>query len=142
MAKLQVEVVSPDKRLLAAQADEVIAPGADGLFGIRAGHTPYLALLQPGPLTIVDATNGVKKFFVSGGFAEAGPQHVRVLAEGAEPLESIDAAGARKRFEDAKKKLDGISPTTPEYAAQQQLVRIESKRAEVAEKPEHVFPVR
>src|SRR3954470_9062431 len=98
--KLQVEVVSPDKRLLAAQADEVIAPGADGLFGVRAGHTPYLALLQPGPLTIIDSANGTKRFFVSGGFAEAGPTHVRVLAEGAEPLESIDVAQAKKRLED------------------------------------------
>src|SRR5581483_8313270 len=133
MAKLTVEVVSPDKKLLAAQADEVIAPGADGLFGVRAGHTPYLALLQPGPLTVVDSANGTKKFFVSGGFAEAGPQHVRVLAESAEPIEGIDLAAARKRLEDAKKKLDGISPTTPEYAAQQQLVKVESRRVDVAE---------
>jgi F-type H+-transporting ATPase subunit epsilon len=134
MAKLTVEVVSPDKKLLAAQADEVIAPGADGLFGVRAGHTPYLALLQPGPLTVVDSANGTKKYFVSGGFAEAGPEHVRVLAESAEPLESIDLAAARKRLEDAKKKLDGISPTTPEYAAQQQLVKVESRRVDAAEK--------
>ena len=134
MAKLQVEVVSPDKRLLAAQADEVIAPGADGLFGIRVGHTPYLALLQPGPLTIVDSANGTKKFFVAGGFAEAGSGHVRVLAEGAEPLESIDLASARTRLDAAKKKLDGLSPTTPEYASQLQLVKSETRRVELAEK--------
>jgi F-type H+-transporting ATPase subunit epsilon len=134
VAKLQVEVVSPDKRLLAAQADEVIAPGADGLFGIRAGHTPYLALLQPGPLTINDSANGTKRFFVSGGFAEAGPEHVRVLAEGAEPLESIDLAGARQRLEAAKKKLDGLSPTTPEYTSQLAVVKSETRRVELAEK--------
>jgi F-type H+-transporting ATPase subunit epsilon len=133
-SKLQVEVVSPVKRLLAAQADEVIAPGADGLFGVRAGHTPYLALLQPGLLTINDAANGSKRFFVSGGFAEAGPEHVRVLAESAEPLESIDVAAARKRLEDAKRKLDGLSATTPEYAAQLQLVTVETRRIEIAEK--------
>jgi F-type H+-transporting ATPase subunit epsilon len=133
-SKLQVEVVSPVKRLLAAQADEVIAPGADGLFGVRVGHTPYLALLQPGLLTINDGANGTKRFFVSGGFAEAGPEHVRVLAESAEPLESIDVAAARKRLEDAKRKLDGLSATTPEYAAQLQLVTVETRRIEVAEK--------
>jgi F-type H+-transporting ATPase subunit epsilon len=93
--KLKVEVVSPDRRLVSQDCDEVIAPGADGLFGVRAGHTPYLALLQPGPLTIVDG-GAQKKFFVAGGFAEAGPEHVRVLAEGAEPLESIDVAAARR----------------------------------------------
>ncbi len=133
-SKLQVEVVSPVKRLFAAQADEVIAPGADGLFGVRPGHTPYLALLQPGPLTIIDASNGTKRFFVSGGFAEAGPEHVRVLAESAEPLESIDIPGARARLEDAKKKLDAISPTTPEFLKQQAVVNVEAHRVAAAEK--------
>jgi F-type H+-transporting ATPase subunit epsilon len=132
--KLQVEVVSPAKKLLSAQADEVIAPGADGLFGVRVGHTPYLALLQPGLLTVVDSANGTKRFFVAGGFAEAGPEHVRVLAESAEPVESIDVAAARQRLDDAKKKLDATSPTTPEYAAQQAVVKTETKRVEVAEK--------
>ena len=132
-AKLKVEVVSPDRRLVSQECDEVIAPGADGLFGVRVGHTPYLALLQPGPLTIIDG--GVqKKFFVAGGFAEAGPDHVRVLAEGAEPLEGIDVAGAKARLAEAQKKLDAISPTSPEFAAQQKRVKIEARRVEVAEK--------
>ncbi|MBL8955065.1 MAG: ATP synthase F1 subunit epsilon [Myxococcaceae bacterium] len=131
--KLKVEVVSPAKRLVSQDADEVIAPGADGLFGVRAGHTPYLALLQAGPLTIIDGAT-TQKFFVAGGFAEAGPQHVRVLAESAEPLEGIDVAAAKKRLADEQKKLDGISPTAPEYAAQAQRVKVEARRVEVAEK--------
>ena len=130
--KLKVEVVAPDRRLVNQEADEVIAPGADGLFGVRAGHTPYLALLQPGPLTIIDGAEK-KRFFVAGGFAEAGPDHVRVLAEAAEPLEGIDVAAAKKRVAEAQKKLDAISPTAPEYAAQQKVVRVETRRAELAE---------
>jgi F-type H+-transporting ATPase subunit epsilon len=131
--KLNVEVVAPDRRLVKQEADEVIAPGADGLFGVRAGHTAYLALLQPGPLTVTDGGTS-KRFFVSGGFAEAGPDHVRVLAEGAEPIESIDLAGAKKRLEEAQKKLDGISPTSPDYAPQAARVKVEARRVEVAEK--------
>lgn len=131
--KLKVEVVSPDKRLVNQEADEVIAPGADGLFGVRVGHTPYLALLQPGPLTIIDG-GAQKKYFVSGGFAEAGPDHVRVLAEGAEPLEGIDVAAAKQRLDAAQKKLDAISPTSPDYAAQAARVKVEARRVEVAEK--------
>jgi F-type H+-transporting ATPase subunit epsilon len=131
--KLKVEVVAPDRRLVNQECDEVIAPGADGLFGVRAGHTPYLALLQPGPLTIVEGTT-TQKYFVSGGFAEAGPQHVRVLAEGAEALESIELAGAKKRLDEAQKKLDATSPTSPDYAAQAARVKIEARRVEVAEK--------
>ncbi|MBK7864382.1 MAG: ATP synthase F1 subunit epsilon [Archangiaceae bacterium] len=131
--KLKVEVVSPSRRLVNQEADEVIAPGADGLFGVRPGHTPYLALLQAGPLTINDGGTS-KKFFVAGGFAEAGPDHVRVLAEQAEPLEGIDLAAAKKRLDDAQKKLDALSPTTPEHAAQAARVKVEARRVEVAEK--------
>ena len=44
---LKVEVVTPERRLVQVDADEVIAPGADGLFGVRPGHTAYLAVLRP-----------------------------------------------------------------------------------------------
>jgi F-type H+-transporting ATPase subunit epsilon len=131
--KLKVEVVAPDRRLLSEDADEVIAPGADGLFGVRYGHTPYLALLQPGPLTIIDGGSS-KKFFVAGGFAEAAADHVRVLAEGAEALESIDLAAARNKLQASQKALDAISPSAPEYAKQAQVVKVDTRRVEVAEK--------
>ena len=45
MAKLNVEIVTPERRLVQGTADEIIAPGAEGLFGVRPGHTPYLATL-------------------------------------------------------------------------------------------------
>ena len=34
MAKLNVEIVTPERRLAQLTADEVIAPGSDGLFGV------------------------------------------------------------------------------------------------------------
>ena len=56
MAKLSVEIVTPEKRLLSTQADEAIVPGAKGLFGVRPGHTPFLSLMEPGTLTLKDGT--------------------------------------------------------------------------------------
>lgn len=131
-SKLNVEVVSPERRLFSAPADEVIAPGADGLFGVRPGHTAYLALLQPGVLSVTDAGT-TKRFFVSGGFVDAGPERVRVLAS-AEPLETIDLAQAKKRFDAAKQKLEATSPSVPEYAKAQQQLVVETRRVEAVEK--------
>ena len=76
MAKLKVEVVTPERRLVQMEADEVIAPGAEGLFGVRPGHAPFLSLLMPGPLTV---KNGGKTelFFVAGGFVEVGRSEER-----------------------------------------------------------------
>lgn len=133
MARLNVEVVTPEKRLAQVEADEVIAPGADGLFGVRPGHTPFLAVLQPGLLT-VNGGAAPERFFVAGGFCEVGDDTVRVLADAAEALAGIDVAAARKRLADATAKLAELSPSVPGYALQQQVVRREQVRVELAEK--------
>lgn len=131
--RLKLDVVTPERRVLAADADEVIAPGADGLFGVRPGHTPYLAVLQPGALTVREGT-GLKRYFVSGGFVEVADDNVRVLADTAEPLEGIDLEGARKRISEAESKLASLSPSVPAYAAQQLVVRKEKARLDAAVK--------
>ena len=131
--RLKLDVVTPERRVLALEADEVIAPGSGGLFGVRPGHTPYLSLLQPGPLTVREGT-GLKKFFVAGGFVEVADDSVRVLADSAEPLESIDVEAAKKRIADAEAKLGALSPSVPAYAAQQLVVRREKARLDAAQK--------
>jgi F-type H+-transporting ATPase subunit epsilon len=133
MARLTVEVVTPERRVAQVEADEVVAPGAEGLFGIRPGHTPYLSVLQAGKLELLSG-GAVTRFYVSGGFAQVGEDTVRVLADSAEALESIDAAAAQKRVADAEKKLSEISPSLAEYSVQQEVVRKERVRAELAGK--------
>lgn len=78
--KLDVEIVVPERSLAKVVADEVIIPGANGLFGVRPGHAHYLAVMQAGPVT-VRAGKDTTVFQVTGGFAEAGPQTVRILAD-------------------------------------------------------------
>ena len=46
--KIVLEVVTPMGLLLREEVDEVIAPGEDGYFGVRPGHTPFLSTLGPG----------------------------------------------------------------------------------------------
>lgn len=129
MAKLNVEIVTPERRLAQLSADEVIAPGADGLFGVRPGHTAYLSVLQAGPLTVRDgATKTV--YFVAGGFVEAGPAVVRVLADSAELASAIDVAAANKRITEAETRLKGFEASDPKAQEQRDLIRRERKRLE------------
>ena len=131
MAKLNVEIVTPERRLAQLSADEVIAPGADGLFGVRPGHTSYLSVMQPGPLTVRDgATRTV--YFVAGGFVEAGPSTVRVLADSAEVASAIDVAAANKRIVDAETRLKGFEVTDPRAEEQREAIRREKRRIEVS----------
>ncbi len=131
MAKLKVEIVTPERRLAQMSADEVIAPGAGGLFGVRPGHAPFLSVLQPGALTVKEAgTSSV--FFVSGGFVEAGPAIVRVLADFAEPKAEIDVAAAQKRITEAEVEMKKFDVVDPRAAEKQQVILTEKKRIEVA----------
>lgn len=131
MTRLNVEIVTPERRLAQLAADEVIAPGAEGLFGVRPGHTPYLAVMQAGPLTVRDGAK-TEVFFVSGGFVEAGPTVVRVLADSAEAQADIDAGAASKRIADAEQKLKGFEPTDPSAQEQRERIASDKRRLEVA----------
>lgn len=131
MARLHVEVVTPERRLVQLEADEVIAPGAEGLFGVRPGHAPFLSLLTPGPLTLKHGGKS-ELFFVAGGFVEVGAKNVRVLADSAQPVKDIDTAAAKKRIGEAEAKLKGLDVTDPRAEVERELIRREQKRLEVA----------
>lgn len=131
MSKLKVEIVTPERRLAKVEADEVIAPGANGLFGVRPGHATFLSVMAAGPVTV--SAGGTKNvYFVAGGFVEAGPGLVRVLADQAEPQGSIDVAAANKRIADAEAKLKDFEVTDPRALELREKIRVEQKRIEVA----------
>jgi F-type H+-transporting ATPase subunit epsilon len=100
-AHLTLEIVTPDRSVVAAQVDEVEIPGAEGYFGVLPGHTPLLALLQVGELWY---RKGREKVYVSiaYGFAEVLPDRVTILAQLAERAEDIDVA----RAEAAKRRAE------------------------------------
>ncbi|MBJ6763645.1 F0F1 ATP synthase subunit epsilon [Myxococcaceae bacterium JPH2] len=131
MAKLTVEIVTPEKRILSVQADEAIVPGGRGLFGVRPGHTPFLSLMEPGPLTLIDAGRQ-DTYFVAGGFVEVGNDKVLVLADGAEQVSGIDVESARQRMAEAQKRLSALSADDARFEVEQATVRREAARINVA----------
>lgn len=127
MAKLTVEVVTPEKRLLATQVDEAIVPGTVGLFGVLPGHTAFLSLLDAGPLTLKDGGT-VTQYFVAGGFAEVANDQVLILADQAEPVTNIDVEAASTRLRAAQEKLKGMTPKEGGRDALLMAVRRETAR--------------
>lgn len=112
--KIQLEVVTPERRVLAEPVDMVTVPGLGGELGILPGHTPLISQLQTGVLTYVE---GGKNFqlLVSGGFVEVRDDHVAVLAEVAERPEEIDAASARQSRERLEKQLNSWSGSEEDF---------------------------
>ena len=89
MATFHFELVSPDKISFAGEVDQVDVPGAEGDFGVLAGHAPLIALLRPGLMTVY-AAGEKTRLVVLGGFAEAGPDGLTVLADVATSVEDLD----------------------------------------------------
>jgi F-type H+-transporting ATPase subunit epsilon len=99
--KLRFDLVTPHRALLSVEADEVVAPGVAGSFGIRPGHTAFLSELGGGVLSY---TLGGKAdyFAVAGGFCEVAENRVTVLADFAEHTSSIDPVQAQRDLEAAQ----------------------------------------
>lgn len=112
--KIQLEVVTPERRVLAEPVDMVTLPGLGGELGILPGHTPLISQLQTGILTYVD---GGKSFqlHVSRGFVEVRDDHVSVLTEVAERPEEIDAVRARQSRDQLEKQLNAWSGSEEEF---------------------------
>ena len=94
---------------MSAEADEVVAPGSEGYFGVLPGHAAFLTTLGSGE---VSYRHGREEghLAVIGGFAEVQGDRVMILAETAERPEEIDrgrAEGARQR---AEQRLAGRNP--------------------------------
>lgn len=102
---IQLEVVTPEKDVVKEEAQIVMAPGVLGEFGVLTGHTPFMTTLNTGIVRYTDASGKEQAVFVSGGFAEALPDKVTILAESAERGSDIDAARAKAAFERAEQRL-------------------------------------
>jgi len=106
MAELiKLEVVTPAKYVVSEDVEIVMAPGTLGEFGVLSGHTPFLTSLKTGRILYKDANGKEKMLFVSGGFAEATPHKVTILAESAEKRSDIDINRAKAALERAQKRL-------------------------------------
>ena len=102
---IRLQIVTPEKAVVDEEVQMVVAPGSLGEFGVLIGHTPFMTTLKLGTIRYTDATGKERCVFVSGGFAEALPDKVTVLAESAERRCDIDVERARTALERAEKRL-------------------------------------
>jgi F-type H+-transporting ATPase subunit epsilon len=102
--RLHLEVVTPSRRVLEAEVDEVRLPGALGEMGVLPGHIPLLTSLAAGPLTYFSGST-VVKYAVRGGFAEVLPDRVTILASVAKAPTDIDVDAARSSLQASQDKL-------------------------------------
>ncbi len=110
---LKLVVVTPEKKVVEADVDQVEMPGELGYLGILPGHAPLISLLKTGVLTYKGA-GGEKSLALSSGFVEVANDAVSVLADLAEEPSQINAGAAEKDRAAAEEDLKTASRDTLE----------------------------
>ncbi len=115
---LRLEMVTPYKKVLSEEVDEITAPGVLGEFGILPEHTPMLTNLKVGELTY---RKGGEAFHVAvnWGHVEIEDDKVTVLVETAEPADDIDLERAKAALGRAEEALKKLSPEDKDFVRMQ-----------------------
>jgi F-type H+-transporting ATPase subunit epsilon len=132
---LHLQIITPDKRLVQEDADQVEMPGKSGYLGILPGHAPLITELTAGQLSYSKGGN-TKYLAVAWGFAEVLPDKVTILADAAERPEDIDVNRAQEAKARAEQELREGSPEM-DYDAVNLALRRAEVRLEVAAKAGH-----
>jgi len=120
---IRLEIVTPSMDVVNEDAQIVMAPGSLGEFGVLTGHTPFMTSLKVGDIRYVDSNGTERHVFVSGGFSEALPDKVTVLAESAERRRDIDLDRAQTALTRAEERLAEGSNTLDVIRAKAALAR-------------------
>src|ERR1700733_10790421 len=100
----QLEIVTPEKKVVDTTAEEVQIPCKDGYLGVLPGHAPLITELAVGEITFRSGS-GEQHLAVAWGFAEVLPDKVTILAESEERPQEIDVERARESKQRAEQRL-------------------------------------
>jgi F-type H+-transporting ATPase subunit epsilon len=96
------ELVSPAKLVISEEVDQVVVPGSEGYFTVLKGHSPFMSTVRPGLLEVTTPDGTTTKIFVAGGFADASPAGLTVLAEQAIPVTELKPETLAKEVADVE----------------------------------------
>ncbi len=129
----QLEIVTPEKKVVETAAEEIQIPGKNGYLGILPGHAPLITELSVGEITYRE--NATEQHLaVAWGFAEVLPNKVTILAETAERPSEIDVDRARKAKQRAEQRLTSGDTTVDVDRALDALQRAETRLEVAAER--------
>ena len=109
--KLQFSLVSPEAELFSGEVDQVDIPGSEGDLGILPNHSPLMAAIRTGAITVY-ADGAETKYLVQGGFADVTPAGLTILAEKASLLSDLSADALKAEIDGVTKALEAAEGET------------------------------
>ena len=116
MAKLKLEIVTPEAKIYSDDVDTVVLPGSEGDLGPLPEHAPLLTALTAGELKVTK--DGKESVLVVGeGFVEITPSAVSVLTDMAINEADIDETAAEAAMRRAQEALRDDQLSDEDHAA-------------------------
>jgi F-type H+-transporting ATPase subunit epsilon len=127
--KLKLELVTPQKKVLSEEVDEITATGKLGEFGVLPGHAPFLSSLNIGEFTYKQ-DGVVYHMAVNWGYFEVEDDKATVLVQTAERADEIDLERAKAAMGRAEDMLKKLSPEDKQFkiyeaALERSLIRVQ-----------------
>jgi F-type H+-transporting ATPase subunit epsilon len=104
MAKLRLEIVTPEAKKFSGDVDMVVLPGSEGELGILPMHVPLMTRLLPGEVRITQ--DGKQTELVVGmGFVEVSQTQVSILTDMAMSETEVDEKAAEEAVKRAEARV-------------------------------------
>jgi len=110
--KFTVEIISPDKLILNAEANEVTIPSFEGQMGILKDHISLITFLRPGIISIKNQEE--KKYFIEEGTVEFSNNKLLILTSTVKDLMKLDQNFIKDLINQSEKKLSDINSSDKE----------------------------
>ena len=128
---LNVRVITPDKVVWDASADEIILPSSTGQLGILTDHAPLLTALDIGVMRLKNGSDWTSIVLMEG-FAEVEDNKITILSNGAEEGSNIDPSTAQSDLEKVTLLVDQASTKKEKIEATLELRKAKARLQAVA----------
>ena len=109
--ELDLEIISPEKKVYTGKIISVTIPGTKGNFQVLYNHAPLISTFETGIIKFELTDKTIRVFSTSGGSVEVLDNKVLILSDTIEAVEDINVERAKKskeRAEDRLSKRGGI----------------------------------
>jgi len=125
---VNLEIVSPERLLLARPVEMVVIPASEGDMGVLEGHAPAIVMLRGGIIALYEDDKVTDQMYVAGGFAEVTPERCTVLANEVLAPTDLSREEGERRLAAAEEVLAQVEAN--DVAAEEMaLERVQSARA-------------
>ena len=102
---LDIEVVTPQKKIFQGKAESVNVPGSLSPFEILYNHAPIVSSLDTGIIRIVNENSDKLFYTVSSGFLENRNNQVSILVENAVASSEVDKSELSSKLGKIKEQI-------------------------------------